>query len=183
MIFKEENTIEELKKELDYYKDRFYDLTDTMDQLEISQPYECGNCNKYMKVVDYDEFRNETFDSESNTWDSQRCDCCPMCAKADMLNEDEIVIMTKHVLEENGMPCAKCMEEYDEIINRRIEEIIIEKAALECWQWDDALLVHYANADDLDENANNFLEKASSERLSWANKSPWVELAAYGESY
>ena len=183
MNLKEENTIKELKENWLESSDELENLKDTLDELQISLPYICYSCNKYMVINDYDEFRNETFDGESNTWNSQRCDCCPMCAKKEWLEEDEFVIITKHVLEENGMPCTKCMEEYDEIINGRIEEIIIEKAALECWQWDDALLVHYANADDLDENAKNFLEEASSERLSWANKSPWIELAAYGESY
>ena len=87
MNLKEENTIKELKENWLDSSDELENLKDTLDELQISLPYVCYGCNKYMVVNDYDEFRNETFDGESNTWNSQRCDCCPMCAKKEWLDE------------------------------------------------------------------------------------------------
>ena len=125
--------VEMLESELVIY----LDLMEILDEQGIEMPYICGGCMTYMNVIDMELFHQPDypryFKYETNTWNSQKCDCCPMCAKKDFYSDDDAIPYSRfwhshYILENGGKHCTECMEWYAIEYEKRTYAYAIDNA-------------------------------------------------------
>ena len=175
-----EGQIEKLKKNKEQYR-LLLEVLENRGEI----PYQCCECDSWMDVIDAEEYHHyDHFSVKTNTWHSQFCDCCPMCAKDGFpwLDEPGIgskILVQKNILEMGGQPCTDCMDWYTTTIEQKIENAIIKFSGMEGYTDDVYHALQYVSGEDLysDSRYPNPWGPTEETPKSWCDKQEWFEIA------
>ena len=172
-----EGQIEKLKK----FNEQYHLLLEVLENQQVELPYKCSSCWSWMDVIEYEDFHHyDPFSVRTNTWESQNCECCPVCAKEDMFeNEKEHIETQKQILEWGGQPCTECMEWYTNTMSQKIENAIIKFSGMEGYTDDVYHALQYVSDVDFYSHPRypNPWGPTEETPKSWCNKNEWFEIA------
>lgn len=173
-----EGQIVELKEDVEQY----HQLLEVLYDKQVELPYRCSSCHSWMNVIEYNDFHyHDKFSVSTNTWESQLCECCPVCAKEEMFEDVAEHIETQtEILELGGQPCTECMEWYTNTMNQKIEDAIIKFSGMEGYTDDVYYALQYVSDEDLYSNPHEtgwWVEREDDYKKSWCDKKEWFEIA------